>query len=112
MFRISMVETRSQRKLVVEGRLTEPWVPELVATWRSASRDLGGRKLVIDLNSLTVISTEGEGAIFDLMKQGAKFSCGSICTGHMLKRLARECQSKLRQGMNRTHMETETSTRR
>jgi hypothetical protein len=112
MFKISIVETRSQRKLVVEGKLIEPWAPELVATWRNAARVLDGRKLVIDLNSLTAISREGEDAIFDLMRQGAKFSCGSICTGHLLKRLARECEGKLRQAIRRTDIETEISPRR
>ena len=112
MFKISIVETRSQRKLVVEGRLTEPWVPELVAAWRNAVLDLDARKLVIDLNNLTVISREGEDAILDLMRQGATFSCGSICTRHLLKRLARECGGKLRQAMRRTDIETETSLRR
>ena len=92
MFRISIVDTRSQRKLVVEGKLTEPWVAELRNTWGNASRDLDGRKMVIDLSSLTVISREGEEAIFDLMKQGAKFSCAGILTRHVLKGLARRCR--------------------
>jgi len=63
MFKISIVDTRSQRKLVVEGKLIEPWVPELVAAWRDAALDLDGRKLIIDLNSLTLISREGEDTI-------------------------------------------------
>jgi hypothetical protein len=92
MFKISIVDTRTQRKLVVEGKLSEPWVAELGTTWRDASRDLDGRKVIIDLSSLTVISPEGEDAIFDLMKQGAKFSCAGILTRHVLKGLARRCQ--------------------
>ena len=92
MFKISIVDTPSQRRLVVEGRLSEPWVDELRSTWRSASRDLKKRKLLIDLSSLTVISREGEDAIFDLMKQGAKFSCAGILTRHVLKGLARKCR--------------------
>ncbi len=92
MFKISIVDTRSQRKLVVEGKLCEPWVAELRPTWRNASRDLDGRKVVIDLSSLTVISREGEDAIFDLMKQGAKFSCAGILTRHVLKGLAQRCR--------------------
>jgi anti-anti-sigma regulatory factor len=92
MFKISIVDTRTQRKLVVEGKLSEPWVEELRTTWRNASRDLDGRRVVIDLSNLTVISREGEDAIFDLMKQGAKFSCAGILTRHVLKRLARRCQ--------------------
>jgi hypothetical protein len=92
MFKISIFDTPSQRKLVVEGRLSKPWVDELRSTWRNASGDLDGRKLVIDLSSLTVISREGEDAIFDLMKQGAKFSCAGILTKHVLKGLARKCR--------------------
>jgi len=94
MFRISIIDTLSQRKLVVEGRLSEPWLDELRTTWKNACRDLCGRKLIIDVSSLTVISQAGEDAIFDLMKQGAKFSCSSICTKYVLKRLARACQGQ------------------
>ncbi|MGA8439043.1 MAG: hypothetical protein WB762_02370 [Candidatus Sulfotelmatobacter sp.] len=94
MFKISIIDNRSQRRLVVEGRLIEPWVDELRRTWKSASRDLDGRRLVIDVGSLTVISREGEDAIFDLMKEGAKFSCGGVLTRHVLKRLARRCGHK------------------
>ena len=93
MFKISIVDTPSQRKLVVEGRLSEPWVGELPTTWRNARRDLDGRRLVIDLSSLTVISREGEDAIFDLMKQGAKFCCAGILNRHVLKRLARSADA-------------------
>ena len=92
MFKISIVDTRSQRKLIVEGTLVGPWVAELGTTWRNASQDLGRLKLVIDLCNLTVISREGEDAIFDLMKKGAKFSCGGVLTTHVLKQLARKKQ--------------------
>ena len=77
---------------MVEGKLSHPWVDELRTSWRDASRDLDGRKVVIDVSSLTVISREGEDAIFDLMKQGAKFSCAGILTRHVLKRLAQRCR--------------------
>ena len=92
MFKISVVDTRSRRTLVVEGKLSEPWVEELRSTWRNALRDLDERKLLIDLCSLTSISREGEDAIFELMKEGAKFSCAGILTRHVLKRLARRCR--------------------
>jgi len=94
MFKISIVDTPSQRRLVVEGKLIEPWVSELRPAWKSASRHLDGSKLVIDVGSLTVISREGEDAIFDLMKEGAKFSCGGVLNRHVLKRLARKCHGK------------------
>jgi len=89
-FKISIVDTRSQRKLVVEGTLIGAWIAELGTTWRNASQDLGGRQLVIDLTNVTVISHEGEGAIFDLMKKGANFSCSGVLMRHVLKELARK----------------------
>lgn len=92
MLRISTVDTPAQRRLVVEGTLSGPWVAELHTTCRDAKRDLEGRKLVIDLSSLTLISREGEDAIVHLMREGAKFSCAGVLTRHVLKRLARRCR--------------------
>jgi hypothetical protein len=90
MFKISTIDTRSQRTLLVEGTLIGSWVGELRTTWRSACQELGGRRLVVDLSNLTVISLEGEDAILDLMNEGAKFSRGGILTRHVLKQLARK----------------------
>ena len=92
MFKISVVDTPSQRKLVVEGKLSAPWVDELRTTWRNARRESDERKVVIDLSSLTVISREGEEAIFELMKQGAKFSCAGILNRYVLRGIARRCR--------------------
>jgi len=94
MFKISIADTPSQRTLIVEGTLVGAWVAELAKTWRNASHDLDGRKLVVDLCNLTVISSEGEEAIFDLMKQGAKFSCAGVLIKHVLKELARKKQQE------------------
>jgi hypothetical protein len=93
-FKISIVDTRSRRTLVVEGMLAGAWIAELGTTWRNASQDLDSRKLVIDLRNLTVISREGEEAIFDLMKNGAKFTCGGVLTKHVLKQLVRKKQQE------------------
>jgi hypothetical protein len=96
MFKISIADTPSQRTLLVEGTLIGAWVGELGTTWRNASRDLGGRKLVIDLTHVTVISPEGEDALFDLMKKGVNFSSGNVLTEHVLKQLARKKKQESR----------------
>jgi hypothetical protein len=101
MFRISTIDTQLERRLVVEGTLVPPWVEELQKTWSNAGDALEGRNLVIDLTNATVISREGESAIFDLMKDGAKFSCGGVLTRHLLKELARRCHTTLSEVMNR-----------
>jgi hypothetical protein len=96
MFKISTIDTRTKRRLVLEGKLMAPWVNELLNSWKDASLNLEGRKLVIDVSSLTVISREGEDAIFSMMKDGAKFSCGGVLTRYVVKRLARGCPCRAR----------------
>jgi anti-anti-sigma regulatory factor len=91
MLRISIVDTRFQRRLVLEGRLVEPWLDEIRQACRRASETLEGRKLVVDLTNVTVIGHEGERALLDLMQQGVKFSCGGVLIKHVLKQLARRC---------------------
>jgi hypothetical protein len=92
MFKISVDDT--QRRLVVEGTLIGPWVAELRTSRRNACQERGTRKLIVDLRNLTTISREGEEAIFDLIKEGARFSCGNVLTKHVLKQLARKKQQE------------------
>ena len=96
MFKISIIDTPCKRTLLVEGKLIPPWTAELQRVWRDANRDLTGRKLAIDLSGVTTISPEGEETVFDLMNEGAKFTCGGVLTKHVLKRLARRSHSKFR----------------
>ena len=96
MFKISISDTRCERRMLVEGKLIPPWTAELQRAWRDASHELDGRRLAIDLSEVTIISPEGEDTLFDLMKAGAKFTCGGVLTRDVLKRLARKSQSKFR----------------
>jgi len=77
-------------------KLIPPWTAELQRVWQDASHELDGRRLAIDLSDVTIISPEGEDALLDLMKAGAKFTCGGVLTKDVLKRLARKSQSKFR----------------
>lgn len=95
MFKISIVDTPLQRTLIVEGTLVGPWVAELCTAWRNACQERGRRKLVVDLRNLTTISRAGEDAIFNLMKEGAQFSCGNVLTNYMVKQLARKRHREL-----------------
>ena len=89
MFKISIVESGGQRRLVLEGRLVPPWTAEVERAWRNAREQLQGRKLIIDLRNVTLISREGESTLLKLMRDGAAFSCRDVLTKHVLKQLAR-----------------------
>jgi hypothetical protein len=92
MFKISIVEKEGQRRLVLEGTLVRPWTAEVENAWRSAGEQLQGRKLIIDLRNVTLISRDGENTLYKLMSSGAKFSCGDVLTKHVLRQLARRCR--------------------
>lgn len=92
MFKISIVEERSQRRLMLEGRLVRPWTTEVESAWKAAGENLQGRNLVVDLTNVTHIGADGESTLFKLMRDGAKFSCRGVFTKHVLKQLARRCR--------------------
>jgi hypothetical protein len=92
MFRISIVETNGSRRLVLEGRLVPPWTAEVERAWSKAREQLQGRKLIVDLRNVTLISREGESTLRKLMREGAMFSCRDVLTKHVLKQLARRCR--------------------
>lgn len=89
MLKISVIDSRAQRRVVIEGALVEPWMAELRSSWQSAKADLGGRKLVLDLKNVTRISEEGESALSELVKEGASFSSRGVLTKYLLQQLVR-----------------------
>ena len=89
MLKISIIEGRKQRRLVVEGKLVAPWSDELKAACERAGSGLNGREIVIDLRNLTTISQQGENLLLELMKQGVRFRGCGVFTNEILKQVAR-----------------------
>ena len=89
MLKISIVEGRKRRRLVVEGRLVAPWSDELKAACERAGSGLDGRELVIDLKNITTIGQQGETLLLELMKQGVRCRGCGVFTNVILKQLAR-----------------------
>ena len=92
MLKISIVDTRTQRRLVLEGRLVAPWVAELTTAWTSAKADCDGRELVIDMENVMVVSEEAENTLMQMMNEGARFRCSGVLTRHVLQQLKRRCK--------------------
>jgi anti-anti-sigma regulatory factor len=97
MLRISVVERRNQRRLVLEGKLVAPWAHELKLAYEEASADLNGRELVIDVKSLVAISEDGENVLLALTKAGASFRRPGVFTKHILKELARKVRRNVQE---------------
>ena len=98
MLRISTVEARNERRLVLEGKLISPWTVELRKACEKSRQDLKGRELVVDLKNLTVISEEGENLLAALMNDGARFRCSGVFTRQVLRQVARACAHRPQEG--------------
>ena len=90
MLKISIVDTASRRRLIVEGKLIGPLASELTTVWRQAKTGLNGREIVIDVKCLTAINEDGENVLMELMKEGASFRSSGVFTKHVLRGLARK----------------------
>jgi hypothetical protein len=96
MLKISVIDSRTQRSVVIEGTLIEPWMAELRNSWQAAKTDLQGRKLVLDLKNVTRIDDEGERALSELVQEGASFSSCGVLTKYLLQQLARRNKQSAR----------------
>ena len=96
MLKITVVESRRRRRLIVEGRLIAPWAAELTSAYETAKADLQERELVVDVRSLTAISPEGEAVLLQLMREKARFLCG-VYMREVLKQLAHKTTGSFRE---------------
>ena len=74
MLKISILETPSHRRLVVEGKLIGPWAAELRNAWQKAATDMNGRELVVDVKGLTAISDDGESVLLERLAHKVRTS--------------------------------------
>jgi hypothetical protein len=89
MLRISVIDSRTERRLVVEGKLIGPWVAELRKAWKAARVEIADQALVVDVKNVCVISEEGENALSELMSEGAMFCCSGVVTKYLIQQLRR-----------------------
>jgi hypothetical protein len=100
MLKISILETKSRRRLVVEGKLVDPWAAELTSVWQKAIADPDGRAVVIYVKCLTAITEDGENVLLELMKEGARFHSSGVFTKQVLKRLAGKIRRNVQEARN------------
>jgi len=94
MLKISTMEIRNQRRLVLEGKLIWPWTTELRRACEHAWKNLDGRELIIDLKNLTVISQQGEYLLAALMNEGIKVRSSGVFAKQVVRQLVRHAREQ------------------
>ncbi len=87
MLRITRIDTPTEQRLILEGRLTEPWSADLTSHWEQARHARPERKFIVDLRGVTRIDGIGESALALMKSEGAEFLARGIRIKHLLKSL-------------------------
>jgi hypothetical protein len=93
--RITILDTPSEQKWILQGRLIGPWAAELKASWNE--RDgANGRARVVDLREVTFVDGNGEKVLMRMMQDDAQFIVGGVYATHVVENLWARCKNRLR----------------
>lgn len=91
MFRLTVVDSSSEEKWILQGQLTEEFASELIANWRASLERCPERSRVVDLSDVTLIDKCGEEILRKMICQHAKF----VATGLYTKLLLEELHARI-----------------
>lgn len=83
MLKISVEESESSVRLILEGRLVGPWVAEFQRSCQE--QDMKFRNLTIDLCGLTGMDTNGQAFLQELFQQGAVLTCSDVLNQYLVE---------------------------
>jgi anti-anti-sigma regulatory factor len=98
MLRITTVESPTEQKLILEGRIAEPWSSDLSSHWEEARRAHPERKFVVDMKGVTRIDAGCERALATMKSQGAQFLASGVRMKQLLKDLGSKATRKYSHG--------------
>jgi|SRR5882724_4274183 len=94
MMSITIDETPTEKRWILQGQLIGPWVRELRTSWETAHRDRSRRTCIVDLSDVTFIDKGGERLLRAMSKQGAQFVADRLYIRHVLVQLKSRSKSE------------------
>jgi ABC-type transporter Mla MlaB component len=102
MLKITRIDTETEQRLILEGRLANPWIADLDSHWKETRHAHPERDFVVDLKGVVRIDNAGECALALMKAEGARFLAGGIRMKHLVQNL--ELQARENRGTdNGTH---------
>jgi ABC-type transporter Mla MlaB component len=85
--KITITETQTESRWVLQGHLAGPWVCELRKVWKEKHATENEKRCVVDLNDVTFIDKSGERLLRAISKRGADLTAEGMYTKHLLEKL-------------------------
>jgi len=98
MLKITVLDSGLERRVMVEGKLTEPSVSELEAAWNQARQAGGSRPIVVDLRGVTAIDLKGEAALETMIAEGAHLAVKGLYCEYVVGQLINRARRKRMHG--------------
>ena len=87
MLRITIVDSPTEQRLVLYGKLMGPWIGELQRVWENLHQQLGNRRSVIDLNEVTLIDDNADQLLATMLEQGAELAARGMANRWLIQAL-------------------------
>ena len=94
MMKIQMQEGGGQLVLQVEGRLAGAFVPELENCWQNARSEQPGRKIAVDLKSVTCVDRAGRYLLQLMHSNGVGFLRAGLAVQDILEQVMEQPECK------------------
>jgi hypothetical protein len=92
MLKITTHRSDDSMRITVEGRLVGPWIGELERCWRESQQSAAGRRLIVDLTSVTFVEQEGKALLTRIYQAGAEL----LATGCCMKSIVEDAKTQIR----------------
>jgi hypothetical protein len=87
MLKISRIDTETEQRLILEGRLATPWIADLDSHWKETRYAHPERDFLVDLQGIVRIDNAGECALALMKAEGARFLASGIRMKHLVQNL-------------------------
>ena len=88
MLRLTIHDSGSELRFHLEGRLAGPWVQEAALCWETAQSTIAGRTVVVDLQDLDFVDSDGERLLASMYRKGAELRGASPMLTHLIEEIA------------------------
>jgi anti-anti-sigma regulatory factor len=89
MLKITLVESAGAVRLGLEGSLSGPWAGELRRCWKDAVSAASSRKTVVDLREVDFVDGEGECALAEMHRAGARLVAATPVIQALIRKISR-----------------------
>jgi hypothetical protein len=85
--KITIIDTPTEQRLVLHGKLVGPWIEELRKVWQQLRGERGNRSPVVDLNDVTLIDDEADSLLATMLEDGAELVATGIVNRWLIQAL-------------------------